>query len=221
MAANIGGVLAEPYRINRKLRHLLESMLGVLPPLWFLRKCRTDSYPITLTVWFRQKVMGNNAAAYWPMHPASQVTYAHQVLIGKGTYPGYQPGCYIHAVNKVYMGDYVFIAPNVGIMSGNHDMRDMRLQTQDDPVRIGSYCWLGMNSMILPGVELGDFTVVGAGSIVTKSFSEGYCVIAGNPARVIRRLVKEECLRYEEPYTSIGYIPLNRFEEFRARKLNV
>ena len=49
-----------------------------------------------------------------------------------------------------------------------------------------------MNSVILPGVVLGDHTVVGAGSIVTKSFEDGYCVIAGNPAKVIRTLDKEK-----------------------------
>ena len=45
-----------------------------------------------------------------------------------------------------------------------------------------------MNSVILPGVVLGEHTVVGAGSIVTKSFPEGYCVIAGNPAKIIRKI---------------------------------
>ena len=48
-----------------------------------------------------------------------------------------------------------------------------------------------MNSVILPGVTLGDHTVVGAGSVVTKSFEQGYCVIAGNPARIIRELPQE------------------------------
>ena len=45
-----------------------------------------------------------------------------------------------------------------------------------------------MNSVVLPGVKLGDHTVVGAGSIVTKSFPEGYCVIAGNPAKMIKKI---------------------------------
>ena len=45
-----------------------------------------------------------------------------------------------------------------------------------------------MNSVILPGIVLGNHTIVGAGSIVTKSFPEGNCVIAGNPAKKIRDL---------------------------------
>lgn len=50
-----------------------------------------------------------------------------------------------------------------------------------------------MSAVILPGVTLGDFTIVGAGAIVAKSFEEGYCVIAGNPARIIKQLNREEC----------------------------
>ena len=45
-----------------------------------------------------------------------------------------------------------------------------------------------MNSVILPGVVLGDHTIVGAGSVVTRSFEEGHCVIAGVPARKIKEL---------------------------------
>ena len=45
-----------------------------------------------------------------------------------------------------------------------------------------------MNAMIMPGVELGPHTVVGAGAVVTKSFPEGHCVIAGNPAKLIKKI---------------------------------
>jgi acetyltransferase-like isoleucine patch superfamily enzyme len=214
-------IVIEPYRILRRLRILLESLLSLHPHFRYFKKTRNDEYPITLTIWYRQRFLGNNASAYWPMHPSSCVSYPQNVLIGKGVFPGYAPGCYIHGVNKIYIGDYTFIAPNVGIMSGNHDLSDLRKQTSDDPVRIGDYCWLGMNSVILPRVVLGDFTIVGAGAIVTKSFEEGYCVLAGSPAKIVRKLDRESCVRFEEDTAYIGYISINDFPKFRSAKLNV
>jgi len=214
-------IFIEPYRLFRRLRLFLEWVLSKFPAFRFFTKTRNDEYPITLTIWFRQKYLGNNAAAYWPMHPSSMVSYPKDILIGKGVCPGYSPGCYLHGVNKIYIGDYTFIAPNVGIMSANHDITDLRLQTAANPIRIGSYCWIGMNAVILPGVTLGDFTIVGAGAIVTKSFEEGYCVIAGNPAVIIKKLDKETCLRFEEKTSYIGYIPIEKFESFRAKNLNI
>lgn len=53
------------------------------------------------------------------------------------------------------------------------------------PIAIGNRCFIGMNAIILGGVELPDNCIVGAGSVVTKSFSKPGCVIAGNPARII------------------------------------
>ena len=72
-------------------------------------------------------------------------------------------------------------------------------------VSIGKYCWIGMGSIILPNVNLGDFTIVGAGSVVTKSFS-GYCVIAGNPAKLIRKLDKNKCVIHKSEFEYNGYI---------------
>src|SRR5690606_15913447 len=102
------------------------------------------------------------------------------------------PGCYIQAIGKIYIGSYTQIAPNVGIVSANHDLYDSRYHVPKI-VTIGKYCWLGMNCIVLPGVKLGDFTIVAAGSIVTKSFENGYCVIGGNPAKVIKLLEHDKC----------------------------
>lgn len=155
------------------------------------------------------------------MHHSSIVSYPKNVLAGIDTCPGLNPGCYMHAANKIYIGDYTQIAPNVGLISGNHDLYDFRKQTQDPPIKVGKHCWLGMGCVILPGVELGDFTIVGAGAIVTKSFSEGHCIIVGNPARKIKELNKERCVPFltERPYN--GYIPHSKFDGFKARHLNV
>lgn len=89
---------------------------------------------------------------------------------------------------KITIGKGTYIAQNVGIITANHDLMEPDVHQQGKEVILGEKCWIGMNAVILPGVKLGDHTVVGAGSVVTKSFEEGYCVVAGNPGRQIRRL---------------------------------
>lgn len=93
---------------------------------------------------------------------------------------------------KIVIGKGTWIARNVGIITSNHDLVNPHLHQKGEDVIVGKQCWIGMNSVILPGVILGDHTVVGSGSIVTKSFPEGYCVIAGNPAKVIKKLSFDE-----------------------------
>ncbi|MDL2200408.1 DapH/DapD/GlmU-related protein [Halopseudomonas aestusnigri] len=100
------------------------------------------------------------------------------------------PGIYLQNFSgNIVIGRGTYIAPNVGIITANHDLVNLDQHVQGENVIIGEGCWIGMNSVILPGVTLGDKTIVGAGSVVTKSFTEGGCIIAGNPARVIRKVV--------------------------------
>jgi acetyltransferase-like isoleucine patch superfamily enzyme len=70
-----------------------------------------------------------------------------------------------------------------------------------------------MNAVVLPGVELGDFTVVGAGSVVTHSFRSGYCIIAGNPAKLIRNIDPDKCIRYQNKYEYHGYYSKKKFDK--------
>ncbi len=88
----------------------------------------------------------------------------------------------------IFIGKGTFIAPNVGLITSNHKISNLEEHEKPRDINIGEKCWIGMNSIILPGVTLGANTVVGAGSIVTKSFPQGNCVIAGNPARIIKEI---------------------------------
>jgi len=176
--------------------------------------------PVKFKMWFYQRVLGFNKEAYWPMHFTSIVTGVKNIYAGIDTSPGYMPGCYIQGIGKIYIGDYSQISSNVGIITANHDIYDTR-KHEVKSVVIGKYCWIGMNSMILPGVELGDFTIVGAGSVVTKSFSEGYCIIAGNPARVIKKIDKEKCKPFKNDYEYHGYLNTHEFNEYKDKYLNV
>jgi len=103
---------------------------------------------------------------------------------------GVKPGVYIQNFYHVHIGNNVRIAPGVAIISQNHNEYDVSKHDEWEDVCIDDDCWIGANAVILPGVHLGENTIVGAGSIVTKSFPDGHCVIVGNPAKIIRKLDK-------------------------------
>lgn len=166
------------------------------------------------------QLAGFNRAAYWPVHISSIVAAVQHIIIGVETSPGFMPGCYIQGTGGIEIGDYTQIGPGVGIISSNHDPEDNRAAIKKR-VRIGAYSWLGMHSVVLPGVELGEFTVVGAGSVVTKSFPAGFVVLGGNPARVIRQLDPSRCVRHKSPNEYHGYLRRAEFEVFRARFLSL
>jgi acetyltransferase-like isoleucine patch superfamily enzyme len=213
---------------GRTLRAVVRSILSALG--WGFCRAMPTLRPIYETrdtqtrIFFKhliwQRLLGFNRGVYWPVHFTSIVSGSRNIYCGIETSPGYMPGCYIQGIGKIYIGDYTQIAANVGIISANPDPCDNR-KHQISEVRIGQYCWIGMNAMILPGVVLGDFTVVGAGAVVTKSFEEGYCVVGGNPARLINRLEPAACVRGRSQHEYNGYIRQDRFEAYRKAHLDI
>lgn len=184
---------------------------------------RKSQNMITYKMFLLQKLFGFNKKCYWPVHFTSIVQMPENIYVGVDTAPGIMNSCYIQGYGGIKIGDYTQIGPSVGIISLNHNPLDV-YEYQDEKfpsVKIGSYCWLGMHSVILPGVELGDFTIVGAGSIVTKSFPDGYCVLVGNPAKIVRKLDPDKCVRKILDNEYHGYIAADRMSEFRARKLKI
>lgn len=198
---------------------LFRFVFSKLPQFGFLDGTRCDQNPILLKDWFKQRVLGINGGAYWPMHSSSQVCFANRIVIGLDTCPGLMPGCSLNGYNGISIGDFTQIAHGVSIQSSNHDVYDLRKMISAKPILIGRHCWIGANSVILPEVQLGDHTVVGAGSIVTKSFKEGYCIVAGNPARIIRNLDPQGC-KTESPNNGYyGYIHRSQFNDFKKKYL--
>lgn len=90
----------------------------------------------------------------------------------------------------VYIGDYTQLGPNVVLATAGHPI-DPELREQgyqyNFPIHIGRNCWIGAGACILPGVTIGDNTVIGAGSVVTKDIPSGV-VAMGNPCRVLREI---------------------------------
>ncbi|MEG1577922.1 MAG: acyltransferase, partial [Oscillospiraceae bacterium] len=125
----------------------------------------------------------------WPVSSRIMVSGPQNITFHPDDLNNFQGvGNYFQAVGKITIGKGTYIAANVGIITANHNMDNLDEHTPPKAVIIGERCWIGMNSVILPGVTLGNHTIVGAGSIVTKSFPTGNCVIVGNPAKLIRVL---------------------------------
>ena len=136
-----------------------------------------------------QKIFGFNRNVPWPTAPYVKIDWHNNIIFDPDDINNFQMyGVFFLAASKITIGKGTYIGPNVGIITMNHDLLDPDKFQEPEEVRIGKCCWIGMNSVLMPGVVLGDQTVVGTGSIVTRPFPEGYAVIAGNPAKVIRNL---------------------------------
>ena len=118
------------------------------------------------------------------------------VHFGKGVYANFN--LTLVDDTHIYVGDHTMIGPNVTLATAGHPilpaLREEVYQF-NLPVRIGRSCWLGAGVIVLPGVTIGDNTVVGAGSVVTRDLPCGV-VAAGNPCRVLREIGERDRLYY-------------------------
>lgn len=144
-----------------------------------------------------QRIFRINGRCKYPIHFTSRITNPDNFIIrgtGKRTVfcMAVNGGCYFQAANDIIIEEGVLIAPGVKIISGNHDIFNLdKPATVDNPIHIGANVWIGANAVILPGVNIAADCIIGAGSIVTKSFHESGLIIAGNPARVIGKKSEE------------------------------
>lgn len=97
-------------------------------------------------------------------------------------------------IQGAYIGDFVMIAPNVAILNDSHTysvplvpMIEQPMTAKRNPV-IGNNVWIGRNAIIMPGVRIGDGSIIGAGAVVTKDVPEN-SVAVGVPAKVLRKRI--------------------------------
>lgn len=122
------------------------------------------------------------------IEPPFHANWGCNMHVGKNFYANFNLTVVDDA--DIYIGDSVMIAPNVVIATGTHpicpELREKAYQ-YNLPVHIGSRVWIGAGAIILPGVTIGDDSVIGAGSVVTKDVPAGV-VAVGNPCRVLRKI---------------------------------
>lgn len=112
----------------------------------------------------------------------------HKVKIGKNVMV--MPGCLMMSAGGITIDDGALIAANVQLISNNHDLYERQIITCR-PVHIGKNAWIGAGATVLPGVSIGDNAVVGAASVVTRDVPAD-TIVAGNPAKIIRKIVAKE-----------------------------
>lgn len=114
--------------------------------------------------------------------------YGNNIVLGKNVF--INSNCYFMDGAKITVGDNVFIGPSCGFYTANHPL-DYQTRNQGIeqalPILIGNNVWLGGNVIVLPGVEIGDVCVIGAGSVVTKDI-EANSIATGVPCKVIKKI---------------------------------
>ncbi len=126
------------------------------------------------------------------VNPPFFCDYGTHISIGKNFFANYN--CTIIDVAKVTIGDNCQFAPNVSIYTAGHPLHPEIRNTLYEygiHVTIGNNVWIGGNSVVLPGVNIGDNCVIGAGSVVTKDIPP-WSLTAGNPCHVIRKITEAD-----------------------------
>lgn len=129
--------------------------------------------------------IGENCYVEPPFHANFGGAHLH---FGKGVYANFN--FTVVDDTHIYVGDYTMFGPNVVLATAGHPiLPELRQQAYqyNMPVHIGKNCWLGAGVVVLPGVTIGDNTVIGAGSVVTKDIPSNV-VAVGNPCRVLREV---------------------------------
>lgn len=114
---------------------------------------------------------------------------------GKNTHIGknvfINSGCRFQDQGGIIISDGAFIGHNAVLATLNHDILPSKRSTLiPAPIVIGKNVWIGANATILPGVTIGDHSIIAAGAVVTKSV-ESYTVVGGVPARIIKKIEQE------------------------------
>ena len=122
--------------------------------------------------------------------------YGYNISIGENFFANHNTVILDGA--KVTFGDNVFIAPNCGFYTAGHPLDVLQRNQGLEyalPITVGDNVWIGAQVAVLPGVTIGNNTVIGAGSVVNRDIPSNV-IAAGNPCRVIRRITEKDKDKY-------------------------
>lgn len=147
------------------------------------------------------ELTGKEIDSTFRMFPPFYTDFGKNTVFGKNVF--LNSGCHFQDQGGITIGNGTLIGHNVVLATINHDF-DPKNNRKNHyaPIKIGNHVWIGSNATVIPGVEIGDWSVVAAGAVVTKDVLP-YTVVGGVPARIIKTIEKEEGeYKYEGFYFS-------------------
>jgi len=130
------------------------------------------------------KVFGNNIGKNSMVMTPVSGSDLNNVVIGDNVF--INSGTLFMATGGITIEDNTILAANVQLITNNHDLSQHNI-ISCKPVHLKKNCWIGAGVTILPGVTIGENSVIGAGSVVTKDIEDN-TVAVGSPAKVIKKL---------------------------------
>lgn len=133
--------------------------------------------------------VGENCCVETPLNSNWGCKHVH---LGKAVY--INSNCTFVDDDHIYIGDYTMVAPNVVFTTAGHPiLPSLRLKGYEFvfPINVGKNVWIGSGCQIMPGVTIGDNTVIGAGSVVTRDIPAN-CVAMGVPCKVVREIGEKD-----------------------------
>ena len=156
---------------------------------------KTSDDEIELREEIKTKLFKHVGKNVW-IEPDFRCEFGSNISIGDNVYINF--GCIILDCNEVTIGENTLIGPNAGIYAANHSIHyEERIKGGciGLPIHIGKNVWLGGDVKIVPGVSIGDNSIIGTGSIVTKDIPNDVIAV-GNPCHVIRKITEKDKTGY-------------------------
>ena len=179
----LAGELYDPF--DKELIHARENARDLCQLLNATRERDADERRSILRL-----LMGTGGDTAW-MQPPFFCDYGKNIHLGERVFFNFN--CTVLDVCPVHIGDYTQIGSGVQILTPLHplDAELRRKQEYGAAISIGSDVWIGSGALILPGVTIGNRTVIGAGSVVTRDIPDDVLAV-GNPCRVLRSISQED-----------------------------
>ena len=158
---------------------------------------KTDDEEVALRHQIMQQLFQKVGENVW-IEPDFKCEFGKNITIENDVYINF--GCVILDCAKVTIGSHTLLGPNVGLYAANHATdANERINggCYGKPIHIGKNVWLGGDVKVLPGVSIGDNTIIGTGSIVTKDIPANVIAV-GNPCKVIKEITEADKTSYSE-----------------------